>query len=203
MQYVTPVQLLTRLRSDATFEQPTSQEYDALLDEACSNATAIVNGYIGDGRSFAFGTLGTEQAPVTRIYTGDGSDWLFLDLPLRSFAGATTGSDTLTPADVWLEDANEPEKRAIVRKSGIWSDVRQNITVSGVWGWGDPPAEVLEAVVEIGVRIVKGRAAGYSDVIGIDGVGTAGDGTQGYVKALPPMIKLALDLLKRRVRSLC
>jgi hypothetical protein len=206
MQYVTPAQLLIRLRSDSSFDQPTSDEYDALLDDACTNATAIVNSYIGDGQPFAFQTLGTADAPDARVFTGDGTIALPLDLPLQQFVSADNGGMAELPDGVWLEPANASLKGSIVLKPEAdgsqfgWDTARQSVIVRGVWGWGDVPADVIEVVLELAVRIVKGRAAGYSDVIGIDAEG-ASDSTTAYVKALPALAKLALDLQRTRVRQ--
>ncbi len=199
MQYLTAEQLKARLSSDSSFAQSASAEYTALLNDACTNATAIINAYIGDGRRFAFETLGTLAAPVTRTFTGDGRISFALDLPLQQLVSADNGGVVHLPADVWLEPLNDAVKTSIVIKPASdgtqygWDTKRNSVVISGVWGWGAPPAEIVEGTAEIAVRIVKGRAAGYSDVIGLNP-----DGTQQYIKALPPLVKLALDLAKKR-----
>lgn len=199
MQYLTAEQLATRLTSDASFGQPLDADYTALLEQACTNATAIINAYLGDGRPFAFEELGTLAAPVARTFTGDGTITLQLDMPLQQLVTTNNGGVLHLPADLWLEPINAAHKTSLVIKPAAdgsqygWDTARNSVVVSGVWGWGKPPAEIVEATAEIAVRIVKGRAAGYSDVIGVNP-----DGTQQYVKALPPLVKLALDLAKKQ-----
>lgn len=195
--YITVEQLRTRLTSDASFEQAqnSSPAYEVFLDEAAASAEAVVNAYVGEGQPFAFTTEGTSGAPASRIFTGDGTATLYLDQPLQELVSLTNDGEAVATADVWLEPANAAIKTQVILKTGYWSATRQAVTVSGVWGWGTPPAEVVEATLELAVRIVKGRAAGYSDIVGV-----GPDGTAQYVKALPPLVKTALDLARTRYR---
>lgn len=204
MAYLTAAELRTRLTSDGAFEneQPDDAAYTAFLDQACAHATAIVNAYLGDGQPFAYDTLGTADAPITRTFTGDGSTCLALDLPLQQFIAADNGGMAVAPAGVWREPINAALTSQLVLKPESdgtqygWDTARQSVTVTGVWGWGTAPATVIEATTEIAVRIVKGRSAGYSDVVGV-----APDGTQQYIKAMPPLVKLALDLVKQHIQA--
>lgn len=196
MAYLTTTELRQRMTSDASFNQNPTTDYEAFLTVAITSAEAIINSYIGDGQRFAFETVGTLVAPVARVFTGDGSSCLYLDQPLQAFTGATNAGSAISAADVYLEPVNDQAKTLVILKRGGWSWERQGVIVHGVWGWGPPPSEIVEATAEVAVRIVKGRAAGYSDTIGVNP-----DGTQQYVKALPPMVKLALDLAKVRYRQ--
>lgn len=195
--YITAAQLEARLRSDTSFGQPLAPAYANLLDDACIHASAIVNDYVGRGQAFAFETLGSTEVPRQRTYTGDGRAVLVLDQPLQTFVGADNNGTAIAASDLWLEPINETPARSLRLKptapATTWSSDLYSVTVAGVWGWGAPSESIIEAVLEIAVRIVKGRDAGYSDVVGIEGEGTAR-----YVKALPPLIKVALDLARER-----
>lgn len=202
--YITPEQLDNRLKSDSSFAQDdATNAFTALLTEACVNASAIVNSYVGRGQPFAFETVGSVAVPHQRTYTGDGTAVLALDLPLQQLVSADNDGTAIAAADVWLEPVNVTPARSLRLKrsapTATWSCETYSVTVRGVWGWGAPPEDVIEAVLELAVRIVKGRNAGYSDVVGIDGTGASGDQVQRYVKALPPLVKIILDQARERV----
>ncbi len=196
--YITANELRERLSSDSSFSQDITPEYEEFLTLCCTNATAIVNVYLSEDRPFAFETIGSVTSPRTRTYTGEGTDVLYLDLPLQTLVSGTNDGEAVTSADVWLEPINDTIKTAIRFRddSEAWCSDRYSVTISGVWGWGNPPAEAIECAAQIAVRLVKGRAAGYSDTVGVD-LGS-GDLVQRYAKALPPLIRDLLDRLRER-----
>ena len=65
-------------------------------------------------------------------------------------------------------------------------------TVSATFGYTTVPADIVECCLEIAVRIWRGRDAGFSDVVGVEGSGAVG-----YNGALPAMVKRVLDHYKQ------
>lgn len=67
-------------------------------------------------------------------------------------------------------------------------------TITANFGYSAVPDDIKEACLEIAVRIWRGRDAGFSDVVGVEGGGAVG-----YNGQLPAMVKMVLD--KRLQRS--
>lgn len=91
---------------------------------------------------------------VHRAPSGDGSRVLYVS-DIATAAGvevSINGTEVDSDAyELWpLNAALEPEPRpyeSIVRKSGCWP-LGEVITVEAVWGWPNPPAAVIEAIIE-------------------------------------------------------
>lgn len=57
-------------------------------------------------------------------------------------------------------------------------------TVAGTFGYAAVPDDIVEACLEIAVRLWRGRSSGFSDVVGVEGGGAVG-----YEKAFPAMVR--------------
>jgi len=130
---------------------------DALLAAILDRATAIVDGEIGHAWSSA-----TEAAQV--VY-GDGTPTLVLPAPV---AGQVT-SITAPPGAIVPTYARRGDLLIAV-DGRVWA---RGIpyTVTAPFGYGPPPADVVEATLEIAASIWREKDSGFATVLGVEGAG--------------------------------
>jgi hypothetical protein len=173
---------------------------DALLGRVLDRASAIVDQIVG----FSFG----EAASGVRTFYGDGTDYLqlapYVAGTLATVAGPTGLSlPTYAEIDGMLVATTVEGVLVDRRPGGILGGARAvaptwrngaPYQVTADWGYDGVPADIVEACLEIAVRIWRGRDAGFSNVIGVEGGGAVG-----YEKALPPLVKEILLGYRRRL----
>lgn len=71
------------------------------------------------------------------------------------------------------------------------------VVVTAAWGYGEPPDEIVEVVLEVAVNIWHSRAnARFTDVVGI--TGASGDVGVGYEKGLTALQQMVIAATKAR-----
>lgn len=183
MSYATVEQLRTYLK-----QVPSSQASDELLQAVLDRATAIIDGELGMH-------FGTAAAGTFTVY-GDGTGYL---APPAFVAGSVTLVSS--PSGVPVPDYVERDGLLVVTDGSglIQTDAHRGspfwgwasgvpYVVSATFGYATVPADIVEACLEIAVRIWRARDAGFSDVVGVEGSGAVG-----YNGALPNLVKRILD----------
>lgn len=171
----------------------TSGATEVLLEAVLDRATKIIDTELG----FAFGTA----AIGTRVVYGDGTDYL---LPPAFVTGSVTAITTLTGYTV--PSYVEQEGMLVVKTvAGVIAPIYSYPTLTGfrgVGGWlsGVPytvaatfgytsvPKDIVEACLEIAVRLWRARDAGFSDVVGV-----SGDGEVAYTGTYPKLVGRILE----------
>lgn len=176
---------------------------DATLTKILARATQIIDTYLG----YSF-TVASEVASAQTVY-GDGTDYLVLP---TFISGSVTG--VTAPTGYSVPDYIEQSGALVIARDGVIGlpygrGTIYHYGVDYAWpaGWlsGVPytvtarygvaaiPADIVEACLEIAIRIWKAKDAGFSDVVGV------GDGgAVGYNGALPNMVKMVLNQYKHR-----
>lgn len=162
-------QYLQQLRDAA--DTPEDDLVDAILDRA----TSIIDGVLG------FHFAGYAASASTKQIVSYGAP--VLDLPPHqagSVASVTYGSDTIDGA-YWTE--TDAGALAIVDsvtwqwfpRRSVWDIARWQVgiySVSAQWGYGDPPASIVQVCLELAVNIWRSKDKGmFTDTIGVDGSG--------------------------------
>ncbi len=159
---------------------------DDALQAALDRATAIIDTEVG--YSFAAAAAGT------RAVYGDGTAFL---LPPRFVAGSVSG--VTAPSGYLVPDYIEQDGMLVVtdadgvrlpdahrmQRGWAWDD---GVAYTVAATFGGVPADIVECCLEIAVRLWRGRAAGFSDVVGVEGGGAVG-----YERALPALVRRILD----------
>lgn len=172
---------------------------DALAASVLARASAVIDGELG--YSFA-------PAAATAVAYGDGTDFL---APPVFVAGSVTA--VTAPAGWDVPDYVERDGLLVVVRSnvaGSWylrSGLTPGVlawpyeggwrpgvpyTVAATFGTDAAPDDIVEATLELAVRMWRGRDAGFSDVVGVEGGGAVG-----YNGALPALVKRILDNYRR------
>lgn len=163
---------------------PAGAGEDARIQKVLDRATAIIDNYLG----WAWGTA----AAADRVIIGDGSSVLWLPPYVAgSITVITAGSGFTTPT--YIEQPDGSLLAIDAYTSGGWLRGLP-YTVSADFGFGSPPADIVQACLEIAARIWKAPDAAYSDVVGVEGSG----GELKYNRALTSLTKLTLDGYKAR-----
>lgn len=151
---------------------------DDLISSLILRAQATVDAELG----FAFQTDGTVASPAQRIFDGNGNKQLLIK-PCLSFASALlrtytissdntglmtrTNTDTDITVDCFLGPANRSPGFLLARYSGTSFEYgKQNIVISGVWGYDTIPDTIVRATARLAVHYLAQRDARYQDVAG-------------------------------------
>lgn len=167
---------------------------DALIQAVLDRATAIIDRVI----DVAFDAT---SAVTTEVVYGDGTD--FLPLPIDTQAGTVTA--VTAPSGITVPDYVERPRFLVITRGGFtgrplestalldyysYTGWRQGVpyTIAATYGYTSVPADITEVCLELAGRIWRGKEAGFSDVVGVEGGGAVG-----YESALPALCKLILS----------
>jgi hypothetical protein len=179
---------------------PAGAQNDILIDEYLARAEAMITEYIG--LSYEGYTPGTETV------MNYGSEWLLLPAHQRgSITQIATEGGVVIPTSVWVEDMDGN----VYLKSGlgyyasaysagyIWAPGRYVVTAN--WGWGEVPADLELACLEITMNLWQEKNKGsHSDVVGVEGSG--GELRVGYQKGITNRQRMILDLHRQKALDL-
>ena len=170
---------------------------DALLGQMLDRAALAVQGYmqmVFDGYTVA----GTDRD----VYCERASRWL---RPPAHRSGSITAvtelddrytaseAETTVAATDWHEETDGEHAGDLYYNDG-WS-AGQWYRVTGEWGYGECPADVVGVTLEVAVNLWRGRDRGmFSDVVGVEGSGAVA-----YQRALTNYQRMVLDDAHRRV----
>jgi len=193
MAYATVAQL-----RDYLPQIPASIATDARLGDILARASQVIDTEVG----YSFTVPPTVS---TRVVYGDGTDYL---IPPPFVAGSVTG--VTAPAGFTVPTYVAQGRARVVLRDGLLAPAYAHASLAGwpygrVGGWlaGVPytvtatyghasvPADIVECCLEIAVRIWRGRDAGFSDVVGVEGSGAVG-----HNGALPALVRRTLDAYK-------
>lgn len=155
---------------------------DATLDVFLENATDIVNDALG----FAFAGYGDDAVRRVRSYGGE-----YLVIPPHepdSISQVQAGGSIVTQwgetSDGYLERVGDDLSIALCG----WSPGMYAITAR--WGYGPPPAAIVEVVCELAVNIWRSRDKGsFTQVINAQG--------SGYLKVVGALTGAQLEVIER------
>ena len=159
-----------------------------LMQELLDAAAETLDGEIGHG----WGTAAASAS--TRTVYGSGTD--ILTLPAHVADSVTTVAYNATAITSYVQlggalyftyGTPAGYSYPLPPRYGAWAYGRPYV-VTARWGWGDAPADVVEANLQLAVRAYRSRDAGYSDVIGV-----AGEGEVAYTRAYPADVKRTID----------
>jgi hypothetical protein len=173
MAYATVTQLREYLGQVAT-----GAAEDAKLTAVLDRATAIVNGALG----FSFAAY-TAAASARDVQSIGGT---YLEVPAYEAASITTiyevsdrgmSTESTTLISDWL--AEETFRPYQVYRHGGWSDGAW-YRITAKWGYGAPPADIIEVTLEVAVNIWRAKDASF----GQSELGVQGGGSVSYNRAL-------------------
>jgi hypothetical protein len=175
---------------------------DDLFEDILDRATAIIDGELG----YSFDTA----AAGTEVVRGDGTDYL-------KPSAFTVVTGVTAPTGYTVPDYIVKDGHLVVTRDGITGSwyAREGLyaytlaypyaggwqpgvpyTVAGTFGYSAVPADIVEATLEIAIRIWRAKDAAFSDVVGVEGGGAVG-----YNGSLPAMVKRILDNHRRDDRA--
>ena len=147
---------------------------DGALRSAIFRASALVDNYLSQIRpgwvgiavgSNTRGSVGSN----TRRYSGDGSDWLWID-DASSVASVTVDDSAVTSTAWDLWPYNEVPKRAIVYvqpatsvrglTSAHWSIGTANVDVVGFFGLNDVPDDIAQVTLSLAILLWRRYQSG-------------------------------------------
>jgi hypothetical protein len=168
---------------------------DAQLYAILDRATGVCNdSKVGLGFAFA----GYAAASARTIYADGGPDLWLPPHRLGSVSSVVYGSTTLVlDGDYRLATADDARSEHLVKlySSSYVSDWRTYVyTITAEWGFGPPPASVVEVSLEVAVNIWQSRKAGrFTNVLG-----ASDGGAVGYEGSLTPLQRSVLAGVKRQ-----
>jgi hypothetical protein len=156
---------------------------DSLLADICDR----VNQYVES-------TTGRVLAPIastTYLYDGDGTNSLFLPLPVDKApiggiqaltlveiqSGTGAGYATVTAGEYFLRNRlgmTGPYQRLYLSDVGTyraWPRGYATVRLTGTAGWAAIPDDLIDTALVIAQRAWNGRQVGYQDVVGTDEMG--------------------------------
>lgn len=162
---------------------------DARIQRILDRASAIID--IETRTTFGAAAVGTQ------VVYGDGT--IYLEPPVF-VAGSVTA--ITAPSGYTIPDYIERDGLIlIVDSSGMLSDPLWQVwergvpyTVAATFGYASIPPVVAECCLQIAVRLWRGKDAGFSDVVGVDGGGAVG-----YNGAYSALVKRLLVQLRPSV----
>ncbi len=159
---------LTELRAAYLPQAKTDAATDALLSAVLERANAIVNEALG----FEFTGYGA-VATTRDVLCQHGRSWL--ELPaheagsvtvVSSVDGRGTSDESLTTETDWMEEADGRLYMDGGWGAGVW------YRVTALWGYGTPPASLVEVELRIARTLWRNRDAQQAQgSIGVDGDG--------------------------------
>ena len=173
MAYATITQLREYLGQVAT-----GATEDAKLAAVLDRATAIVNGALG----FSFAPY-TAAASALDVQSNGG---VYLEVPAYQAGSITTiyevssrgtSAESTTLVSDWL--AEETFRPYLVYRNGGWPDGTW-YRITAKWGYGAPPADIVEVTLEVAVNIWRAKDASF----GQSELGVQGGGSVSYNRAL-------------------
>jgi hypothetical protein len=184
----------SRDQARALLKSPDPDE-DALIDVCLSRAEAAVDNYM---RTIRSSFVKFEPTTQTRYYdSADGYGYVEIhDLvsvtTLKSDTALTgTYATTIASTDYWLHPHAAPYSAIELTRRGTTTafvEGTRTIQIVGSWGFPAVPADVTYATLATAIRMLKNRAAGFGDVIGV-----MGDGGVAYSRAMSAEVKMILD----------
>lgn len=183
--YATVAQLREYLRQAKT-GAATDSELQSILDRA----TAIVSGALG----FSFAAYSASAS--ARDVRGVGG--VYLELPayeansiatIQQVVGRGTTSESLETVSDWL--AEETFRPYQVYRHSAWSDGAW-YRITAKWGYGAPPADIIEVTLEVAVNIWRAKDASF----GQSELGVQGGGSVSYNRALTWGQRSIIDMVR-------
>lgn len=149
---------------------------DAFLQDCINEAQSDIDEYLG----YRFEQDGTVAAPASRVFSGTGEEYLFIDdcqqitQVLETSYNVAVGANgawvlgsTQTvdiTADVLLQPDNATVGDRLTRISGLpFIPGKQNYQVKGIFGYPSIPSNLVRACKRLAIHYYKQRNAGYSD----------------------------------------
>jgi hypothetical protein len=160
---------LARLRAEHLTQVPTGATNDALLIQALTSATALVDNALG----FGFATYGAATAKDVR-HAGVSDTW---DIPAHEVASVTTvleiySKGATSESTEAITDFDELDDGRLYYATG-WEH-QQWYRVTAKWGAGAAPEEIIKIAMQLAVDLWHGRdARGSADMQNIEGPGAA------------------------------
>lgn len=168
---------------------------DTVLSACLSRAQATIDRYVLTIRS---SFVSFEPVTNTTRYYGSDDGYGFVevhDLVSVTTLASDTGLDgtyatTIVGTDYWLLE-NPPYYAIRLTGRGVTTAFvsgDRTIKITGTWGFPAVPDDIKYATLATAVRMFKNKAAGFGDVIGVQG-----DGGVAYSRAMSAEVKMILD----------
>ena len=157
---------LTRLRAEHLTQVATGATNDALLTQALTTATSIVDSALG----FAFAAY--PATATARAFWHEASR-RFLQLPYYESGSltvlGTVGEGVVTAIDS-DEYAVEADDHTLLFNDDGWAGGRYSATAK--WGYGPAPEEIVKVTMQLAVDLWNARTQrGSSETVGVSGEG--------------------------------
>ena len=137
-----------------------SSEQETLLEAILARSTSMIDGALG------FSFLGYDAVATLRTVLADGTNYLTLP-PHESGSVTIVGYGGTTYTDYAQRVVHG--RGTLYRAYGWWRDY---VDVTAKWGYGLPPASIVEVCLELAVNIWRSKDRGmFTDVIGVEGSG--------------------------------
>lgn len=195
-----PYATLAEMR--ALLETPSGDTDDDALITAClTRSQALIDAYM---RTIRSSFVSFEPVTQTRYYDSeDGYGYVEIHdlVSVTSLASDTaltgTYSTTIVAGDYWLHPHAAPYRALELTRRGTTTAFvagTRTIRIIGSWGFPAVPADVTQATIEEAIRMFGGKAASFSDVIGV-----AGEGDFVLSRALSARTKFILNNYSRPI----
>lgn len=130
------------------------------------------------------------------VGTNDAANSIYTTIDSRDYFLEPTDRRDGWPA-LWIEMSDSPVGTYSTATFSWFSPGKNTIKVTGKFGWNTTsstgvPDDIKECTIELAVRLWRARDAGYSDVVGIDQMGTAV-----VSRAIPASVRMILDNYRR------
>lgn len=184
---------------------PAGSAVDETLDSMLDRSTAIVRGVlrtmVGEHQLDFLAAGGNWPAASDKIV--DSLHTPYLRLPAHQIGSVTAvirRYDNFNMQNRYEETSDGKYlvlyKTTNRRHLDTWRGERY--TVTAVWGYGPPPDDVIEVVLEIAVNMWHSHEAGrFSNVVGVEG-----DGAVGYEGTLTPQQKMTLKNVAKQYKHI-
>lgn len=155
---------LARLRAEHLSQVPAGDSYDALLTQALTTATALIE------RALGFAFAGYASTASARAFWHEAADhWLYL--PYHESGSLTTLALDGAEIDSDSYAAEADDHTALFNDDG-WAAGRYTATAK--WGYGPAPEDIIKITMQLAVDQWNGRnVRSSSESAGLDGPGQA------------------------------